>query len=86
VLQDDVQEVPGVQPLALQPALHVGDGDEHGVHLAVVDQVTQVLHGEDAVLAVSQGSPRRRAWRASWSCRPTLPPLLTRVDGSGGGP
>ena len=37
VLGDLVQEVRGGQPLALQPALHVGDRQQHGVDRAVRD-------------------------------------------------
>ena len=45
-----VEEVPRVQPLALQPALHVGEGDDHGVDLAVVDPLAaSVLEVEVAV-------------------------------------
>jgi hypothetical protein len=67
VLQDDVQEVPGVQPLALQAPLHVGERDEDRVHPALIDQVAQVLDGEDAVPALSQGRARRRGSPAPWS-------------------
>ncbi len=37
VLDDLVDEVPGGQSLALQPALHIGQAEQDGVDLAPVD-------------------------------------------------
>ena len=38
VLEDLAQEVLGGQPLSLEPALHVGDREQHGVNRAVRDR------------------------------------------------
>ena len=35
-------------PLPLQSPLHVGDGEEDGVHLVALDQVAQLLEGDPA--------------------------------------
>ncbi len=57
-LQRDVQEVLPVQALALEPALHVGEGEHDGVDLAHLDPVPQVWQGQVAVVG-GHGSPRR---------------------------
>ena len=44
MLEDDVQEVPGVQALALQAPLHVGDRDEDGVDVARLHLPAQLVH------------------------------------------
>ena len=46
VRDDVVDEVPGHQPLALQPALHVGQAQQHGVDLAGVDRRAELVEGE----------------------------------------
>ena len=35
-------------PLPLEATLHVGDAEEDGVHLALLDQVAQLLEGKCA--------------------------------------
>jgi hypothetical protein len=56
VVDHHVDEVLGVQPLALQPALHVGERDDHGVDLAVPDQGRQVVDGEQPWMACGHES------------------------------
>jgi hypothetical protein len=46
VLQHLVEEVAGGEPLALQAALHVADGQQHGVDGAGLDLVPQLLDGQ----------------------------------------
>ncbi len=46
-----VEEVGAVQALALQPPLHVGERDDHGVDLPGVDPCRQLLHAQVAVVA-----------------------------------
>jgi hypothetical protein len=46
VLNHLVQEVLRRQALALQPALHVGEGQHHGVDLALSDRHAQLLEGQ----------------------------------------
>jgi len=43
VLHHLVEEVPGVEPLALQASLHVGDRDDDGIDLIAVDERGQLL-------------------------------------------
>ena len=43
VLERDVEEVAPVQPLALQPSLHVGERHDDRVDVALVDQQAQPL-------------------------------------------
>ena len=43
-----VEEVAPVQPLALQPALHVGEGDDDGVDLAGLDPRPQLVDARGA--------------------------------------
>ena len=38
-----VEEVPGVEPIALQPALHVGQGDDDRVDVARGDRYPELL-------------------------------------------
>jgi hypothetical protein len=59
VLEDDVQEVLGVQALALQAALHVGERHQDGVHAAGLDVDAQLLDGEGGAAVLRQGSPGR---------------------------
>ena len=43
-----VDEVCGVQPLSLQTTLHVGEGDDDGVDIAVGDECSQLVGGQQA--------------------------------------
>ena len=45
---DRIQKEPAGDPLADQPALHVGEGGDDGVDLAVLDQGLELGHGESA--------------------------------------
>ncbi len=46
LLDDVVEEVLPVQALALQPALHVGEGDDDGVDVALLDLHAQLLEAQ----------------------------------------
>ena len=46
VLQDVVEEVLRIQPLALQPPLHVGERDDDRVDLTPLDLGTQLVETE----------------------------------------
>ena len=63
---------PVVQSLALQPALHVGEGDHHGVDLSLADPPGEVVHGEVPVVAghgfPSVGGIRKAARVATPRC------------------
>ena len=80
VVDDDVREVAPVQPLALQPALHVGERDHDGVDVTGVDAPDQVVHAQVPVVAQpglghalpSCLSPPARA--AARPCRRSAPP------------
>ena len=83
VVDDDVGEVAAVQPLALQPALHVGERHHHGVDLARVDPADELGHGQVPVVALGHLSPCRRCRRPAVSpraragappCRRSAPP------------
>ncbi len=70
-----VGEVAAVQPLALQPALHVGEPDDDRVDRAVVDATQQVLHREMAVVAqVGHVGPIPRGHAAARPCRRSAAP------------
>ena len=77
-LERDVEEVAGVQPLALQPALHVGEGDHDGVDLAPsirCAQCSSVRYGRCAACSSFRRaliSPPARA--AARPCRRSAPP------------
>jgi hypothetical protein len=43
LLGDDVEEVPGREPLALEAPLHVRDGQEHGVHRALGYSIAELV-------------------------------------------
>jgi len=51
---DVLDEVLPVQPLALQPALHVGDRDDHGVDDAALDPVDELVHRQVPAVAESR--------------------------------
>ena len=56
-----LDHAPVVQSLALQPALHVGEGEHDGVDLVALDHGPQPLEGEVAVVGCAhRGLP--------WSC------------------
>src|SRR5213595_3149811 len=59
MLQDGIQEKLCVQELALQPALHIGEAEDHGVRDAVGNLRFELLDGEHAVVARVAGSVRR---------------------------
>jgi len=52
VRQHHVGEVLGMQPLALQATLHVGEGDHHRVDVTGVDPAAQVLQREHPAVAL----------------------------------
>jgi hypothetical protein len=52
VLHHLVEEVPGMEPLALQASLHVGDGDDHGVDLTAVDERRQLVERQHVASTV----------------------------------
>ena len=74
VLEHVVDEVRSVQPLALQPALHVGEGDDDRVDVALVDPAPEVVHAEVPVVAhvvhlrrsLSQQPRSRAAVSSQW--------------------
>jgi hypothetical protein len=39
-------EVRGMQSLTLQPSLHVGEGDDHGIDIPFVDTPSQIMNAE----------------------------------------
>ncbi len=59
LLERDVEEVAGVQALALQPPLHVGDRHQHGVHAPGRDVGAQLVERQGGVrtCVLRQGSP-----------------------------
>ena len=67
VLEHLVEEVAGVEPLALQPSLHVGEAEDDGVDLVVLDVGPQLvdrqkpspLHPGTVVKSVSCPTERR---------------------------
>jgi hypothetical protein len=58
LLDDDVQEVRRVQALALQPALHVGEGHDDRVDVSFTDLHTELLQAQQPRVA------RAHAWVA----------------------
>ena len=81
VLDDVVGEVAAVQPLALQPALHVGEGDDHGVDLAGVDPADAaraIVRCRSLRLVICRPvghcRPIPRARAAAPPCRRSAPP------------
>lgn len=46
VFEDGVEEVSGREPLALEPALHIGEGEDDSVDLPGVDEDPELLDGE----------------------------------------
>src|SRR5690606_38175933 len=48
VLADLLEEQAGGDPFADQPALHVGEGDDHGVDAAVPDALAELVDGQIA--------------------------------------
>jgi hypothetical protein len=61
VLGHLVEEELGRQPLALEPALHVGEGEHDGVDLALTDLHPEPLQAEHpALLAVRPVAPDER--------------------------
>ena len=64
VLGHLVQEELGRQPLARQPALHVGEGEHDGVDLAHPDRGPQLLQGQQA----GPRRPRARSHQTVSSC------------------
>ena len=57
VIDHHVEEVLGVQPLALQPALHVGERDDHRVDRAVIDQRRQLVDGQEVRMTCAHVDP-----------------------------
>ena len=58
-----VQEVPGVDPLALEPALHVREDDEHGVDLPGVDTLGERVEGQGGAGSWHRGASSRSPYR-----------------------
>ena len=71
VLQHRVEEELRVDPLALQPSLHVGEGDDDGVDVAVADLGAQLLDG--------QGRPGLASSRSPAVCEVSIRTLASRV-------
>ena len=65
VLDHDVREVAPVQAFALEPTLHVGEGDDDGVDVAGVDAADELGHRQVPVVALGHVSPRRPTVGAS---------------------
>ena len=79
VIDHHVDEVLGVQPLALQPALHVGERDDHGVDRAVVDQRRQLVDGQKPWMACAHEDPSliRSSGAFSETCTGTRSPPMS---------
>ncbi len=60
MLGDFVEEEPGGEALALQAALHVGEGERDGVHLAGVHQGAQLVQGQRRPGRRARGGALRR--------------------------
>jgi hypothetical protein len=67
VFYDVIGEVATVQPLALEPALHVGEADDDRVDLTGVDPRHEVVHPQVPFVAqLSHGTHADLAWLRSW--------------------
>ena len=51
VIDDPLPEGLGLDPLPQEAALHVREGDDHGVHAAVLDELSQLLEASRARIA-----------------------------------
>lgn len=58
VVEDLVEEEAGREPLALEAALHVGEGQDDSVDLAARDEGVQLLDGKRGVRSATGGPPR----------------------------
>ena len=50
MIENVLGEVDAVHPLALQPTLHIGEGDHDGVDVALVDPAPQLEQAEVPVV------------------------------------
>jgi hypothetical protein len=71
-----VGEVLGVQAFALQPALHVGERDNHGVDLAAGDEFGQIEGAEHSGVARVLAHGPVTAFQDRWA--PTYPACVGR--------
>ena len=78
VLEHVVEEVRGGQPLALQPPLHVGDREQHGVDRALRDRLLQLL---DASRRERYARRALMARRVDFGLRRSLPRCRSRAPG-----
>jgi hypothetical protein len=46
MVQDVFGKIRRMQPLALQPPLQVGEGDDDGIDIALVDPPSEIMHAE----------------------------------------
>ena len=80
VLGHVVDEVAAVQAFALEPPLHVGEGDDDGVDAPVVDPGHQALHGQVPVVAKCHEVPIPPDRAAARPCRRSVPPSRVGHD------
>ena len=84
VLEDLVEEEAGGEPLALEPPLHVGEGQDDGVDLAARDEGAQLLDAERGLCGLPRESPPWVSREAIRYCRePLLGKGRMRDDGDG---
>ena len=77
VLHHVVEEVRGGQPLALQPSLHVGDRQQHGVHGPVLDRFPELVKRHPIPPDIAYGwaiGPLAAAYPRVARCQPRLVP------------
>jgi phytoene dehydrogenase-like protein len=83
VLDDVVEEVPGVQALALEPPLHVGEGEQHRVDYRVRfgdrDTVMRLCGKETDALGIDRDTEALATAQAS--ALGIAPAVLARLDG-----